>query len=750
MAAFASPERFARFSTRRPWTVVAIWAALLVLSFFAVSRIGDVLTTSGGNYVSTESERGDNLLEDRFWGGELPGTEVVVVQSADRTVDAPAFAALLTDLTARLQALPEDVRSVGGFALSGDRSLVSPDGRTTILPVTLAGAKDDAEDHIKPLVNVLDRFDGRDGFTVVTGGDGSSNLAFTETSKSDLETAEVFGIPVALLILVLVFGALVAAGLPILLGLGAIIVALGATAVIGQAFELLTFVINFVTTMGLAVGIDYTLVIVQRVREERARGLDRDSAIIRAGATASRSVLFSGLAVIVALFGMVLVPNSIFRSLGIGAILVVAAAVLAALTLLPAVLRLLGDRMNAVRIRIPWRRQTTRSGSAAFWERSTRFVTRHPVASVVASVTLLAAAAVPYATIKLGWAGVSSLPSDTESHRAFSILNEEFSAGEISPVRIAVDTPDADGPQTAGAVSALLASLGQDHRFGAPSVQRNPSDPTILLITVPTTADPQGDIARDAVIDLRDRYVPAAFGENADNVYVTGNTAQGIDNTSIISDYTIPVFAFVLSLSFVILLVVFRSIVVPLKAMVMNLLSVGAAYGLMVLVFQHGIGSGLFGFQQVERIETWVPLFMFAVLFGLSMDYHVFLLSRIREHYNHTGDNTESIIHGVRSTAGMITGAAAIMIAVFAGFASGQMTMFQQMGFGLAVAVFLDATIVRIVLVPASMQLLGTRNWYLPRWLSWLPRVEVEGSLEPERTPAPHALPQGADALPGR
>ncbi len=226
---------------------------------------------------------------------------------------------------------------------------------------------------------------------------------------------------------------------------------------------------------------------------------------------------------------------------------------------------------------------------------------------------------------------------------------------------------------------------------------------------------------------LRNDLVPAAFGSTNANVYVGGATAAGIDDTNLISDYTIPVMAFVLGLSFVILLVVFRSIVVPLKAMVMNLLSVGAAYGLMVLVFQHGIGASFFGFQKVERIEAWVPLFMFAILFGLSMDYHVFLLTRIKERFDQTHNNAESVAYGVRSTAGMITGAALIMVAVFSGFAAGEMVMFQQFGFGLAVAILLDATIVRTVLVPASMELLGDRNWYLPSWLAWLPKIDIEG-----------------------
>jgi RND superfamily putative drug exporter len=736
-----SPERLARFSIRRPWTVVAIWAAVLAVSAALSMRVGDVLTASAENYVATESRTADELLKQRFYDGVLPARETVVVQSASRTVDDPAYREFVTGLTESLRGLSGNVAAVTNTYEAPDAGLVSQDRRTTLLPVSLAGKPEDADKTVEPVVKVIEQFDGKDGFTVATGGDGSISMAFTEVAKSDLETAEIFGIPTALVILVFVFGALVAAGIPLLLGIAAIIVAVGLSYAVGQQFELSTFVVNFITTMGLAVGIDYTLLIVQRVREERRRGLSRDEAIVRAGATASRAVLFSGIAVIVALCGMIIVPESIFRSMGIGAMLVVAAAVAAALTLLPAVLRLLGDRVNAIPIRIPFIGRRTGS-TASFWDRTTGMVMRHPVISVVASVTLLVSAAVPYATITLGWAGVSALPPGTQPGRAFSILSQTFPAGVISPTRIVIDAEDVDGGAIRAAADRLIATLGQDQDFGPAAFAANGTG-DLAQITVPIEGDPQGDAAQDAVRRLRGTYIPAAFDGVAGRVLVTGNTAMGMDNTGVISDYTVPVFAFVLGFSFIILLVVFRSIVVPIKAIIMNLLSVGAAYGLMVLVFQHGVGASLFGFGQIERIETWVPLFMFAVLFGLSMDYHVFLLTRIRERYEHTGDNAESVAYGVRSTAGLITGAAAIMVAVFSGFAAGEMVSFQQMGFGLAVAVLLDATIVRTVLVPASMELLGARNWYLPSWLNWLPKVSIEGSVEalPEQDRAPYPAP---------
>lgn len=742
-----SPERLASFSVRRPWLVVATWVVILVAAGMAASRVGEVLTTSAVNYVDTDSITANELVEERLYG-RLPGQELVVIQSASQTIDDPEFAALVKEITEKFRANTASVANVvNAFEAPPEAGLISDDRRTTILPVTLTGDRLEADKLAEPLLELTEEFDGQGGFTVVMAGDGSSALAFTHQAEKDLQSAELLGIPVAIVILMLVFGALVAAGMPIILGMLAIGIAIGVSAIIGTWFELSVFLVNFVTTMGLAVGIDYSLLIVQRVREERRNGLSVDAAILRAGATASRAVLFSGMTVVVALCGLVLVPNSIFRSLGVGAILVVAIAVILALTLLPAVLKLLGDRINAVRIRIPGLSRSN-AGGRGFWDRAVGVVMRHPVISVVFSVGLLVAASLPYVTIHLGWAGVSTLPESTSARRAFEILDQEFSAGLVSPARVVIDAPDVDDPAITGAVASLQDRVHDDPRFLPGEIERGQAG-NLLSVSFSLLGDPQSDEARDAITTLRNEYIPAAFNGTPGRVLVTGATAEGMDNTQIISDYTLPVFVFVLGLSFVILLVVFRSIVVPVKAMIMNLLSVGAAYGLMVLIFQHGVGNELLGFSQVERIEAWVPLFMFATVFGLSMDYHVFLLTRIRERFDHTGNNAESVAYGVRTTAGMITGAAAIMVAVFAGFASGEMVMFQQMGFGLAAAVILDATIVRTVLVPASMELLGARNWYLPAWLQWLPRVDVEGSNVPAPAPVPGAIPAGAESFAG-
>jgi len=707
-------------ATRHPWLVVGAWVALIVAGGVFAASIGGVLTTEAETYRESDSSRAEDLLVERFYGAE-PVQEFVLIHSDSATIADPGFTAAAQEVIAGLRA--EEGLEVVSYFETQAPNLVSASQQTLLIPVTVTSGEPD--ERAEDILHVLEPISERTGLTAVTGGEGSIALAFNETSEKDLQTAELIGLPIALVILVIVFGTLVAAGVPLLLGIVSIVVALGLTALIGRGFELSIFVVNIITTMGLAVGIDYSLLVIQRFREERANGLSRDAAIEKAGGTASRAVLFSGITVVVALSGLILVPQSIFRSMGVGAIVVVIAAVAASLTLLPAMLRLLGDRVDKIAIRIPGRRRKAKS-ERNFWDRSTGLVMRHPWISVIGSSALLIAAALPYVTVELGWAGVSTLPADSSARQAFALLDEEFSGGLVGPTRIVVESTTLASAPVQGGIEAMVDRLASDPVFGPATVTTNEAG-DIALIETTILGDPQGDEARAAVGRIRSDYVASAFGGTPATVLVTGNTALGIDDTQLISDYTIPVMAFVLGLSFIILLVVFRSIVVPIKAMIMNLLSVGAAYGLMVLVFQHGYLANFFGFQQVERIEAWVPLFMFAILFGLSMDYHVFLLTRIKERFDQTKNNAESVAYGVRSTAGMITGAAAVMIAVFTGFAAGETVMLQQFGFGLAVAIFLDATIVRIVLVPASMQLLGDRNWYLPSWLGWLPHIDVEG-----------------------
>ena len=721
-----STEALARASARRPWLTIGAWFALLVVSgFLIMNLLGDALTTDADITTNPQSKQARKLIEDRLRGPQRVN-EIVIVQSDSATVDDPAFRRVVEGLYQDITALGPGVVAGGtNFYQSGDQSLVSSDRHITILPFAMAGNFEDATDNIDRVLDVV-RSPQADGFGVSIAGNASMGKDFEEAAQNDLQTGEAFGIPIALVILALVFGAVAASLIPVVLALLSIILAVAATAVLGQAFQLSFFVTNVITMIGLAVGIDYSLFIVSRYREERLRGLDKLEAIARAGSTASRTVLFSGVTVIIALLGMLIVPQTIFRSIAAGAVLVAVMAVAASLTLLPAVLSLLGDRVNWGRIPLVQRGQARfdEQRPGGFWDRLARTVMRHPVAAFVASAGLLIAAAIPYFDINTGFSGVSTLPDSLPAKQAFLTLDREFSAGLVAPAQVVIDG-QVNSPEVQQAVQRLDSILAGDSAFGSPVYEANAAG-DLALVEVPVAGDPNSPQAERAVQRLRDDYVPRAFSGVPARALVGGFTAENLDGFDMLARYTPIVFAFVLGLSFVLLMVVFRSIVVPIKAVIMNLLSVGAAYGLLVLVTQEGVGAGLFGFQQVESIEAWLPIFLFAVLFGLSMDYHVFLLSRIRERYDQTRANTDAVVFGVRSTGRLITGAALIMVAVFGGFAAGDLVMFQEMGFGAGVAVLIDATIVRSILVPASMRLLGDWNWYLPSVLRWLPDMRVE------------------------
>ncbi len=536
----------------------------------------------------------------------------------------------------------------------------------------------------------------------------------------------------ALVILVAVFGAVVAAAVPIVVALMTIAVAVALVAVVGQAFELSFFVTNMITMMGLAVGIDYSLFVVSRYREERQRGRQKLAANRghrghgQPGRVLQRHDRGAGPA------GHDPRPQHQLPQPGGGSHLGGGGGGRLP-DVLPAVLGLLGDRIDALRVR--QRRPAAGPRPGGFWDTVTRGVMARPVASLVVGGGLLVVAAVSAFDMSTGFSGVTTVPDELPSKQAFTSLVRDFPGGLGAPVEIVVDG-DIYTPEVQGGIESLRGDLRADPFFGPPEVEVNPTG-DLALVSAPLRGDPASEAAVAAIERVREDYVPQAFAPGGARALVGRETAFNKDFFDVTDRYLPIVFGFVLGLSVVLLTVAFRSIVVPLKAIAMNLLSVGAAYGLIVLVSQRGGGVGVLGFQQVEVIEAWLPLFLLSVLFGLSMDYHVFLLSRIREHFDQTGDNTESVAYGLRTTAGIITGAALIMVAVFSGFAAGRMVAFQQMGFGLGVAVLIDATIVRSVLAPASMKLLGHCNWYLPRWLGWLPHLQVEGASDGPTWPAP-------------
>jgi uncharacterized membrane protein YdfJ with MMPL/SSD domain len=711
-------ERLARACARRPWRVLGGWVLAVVASVVLIATLlGEALTSTAEVTTPTDSRRADQLLAERRGSGPAP-SEVVVVRSPTLTAEDPAFQDQVRRL--RQQAMATGVLDQAAAARV-EQLPVSPDRHAVLVPLPLRG------DDVEPLVELVQAADGRGGFDVEIVGEATADRDFEELSGQDLREGELlFGLPAAIVVLLLVFGSLVAGLVPLGLAIVSILVAVALAALVGQGFALSVFVVNMITGMGLALGIDYSLFVLSRYREERAGGRAVADAIGTAGATASRSVLFSGLAFALAMVGMVLVPDTILRSLAVGAIIVGVVSVVAALTLLPALLGLLGDRVNALRLPIVGR-GLARSGGAEgrWWSRVVTAVVARPVLGLVVSAGLLLALAVPLTGLERGFAGVRTLPDRFPSKQGLVALEASFPGATTEPARVVIDG-EVTSPEVKAAIERLRRDLEGRSRFGPATLEANDAG-DLAVLSVPVGADAESAQAYAAVRELREELIPAAFAGVDAQVLVTGDTAENLDYFAIIGRWLPLVFVFVLGLSFVLLVLAFRTIVVPAVAIVLNLLSVGAAYGLLVGVFQHGWGADLLGLQQVDAVEAWVPLFLFAVLFGLSMDYQVFLLSRIHERYGQVQDPRGAVVFGVGSTARIITGAALIIVVVFCGFAAGDLVMFQQMGFGVAVSLLLDATIVRSVLMPATLAILGDRAWYMPRWLGWLPRLTIEG-----------------------
>jgi RND superfamily putative drug exporter len=744
-----NPETIARASSRHPWRTIGVWLVLIAAMGALSSRLlSDVLTQDIQFTNSPESVKAQNVLDAKFGQSRTEDNEFLIVHSDTYTVDDPQFEAFVKQLQGRVISLdgnilagpPTTYYDIVKQAPDQAAGLVSQDKHYTLVPVTLKDFEDATIQKLRDIAASTQE----NGFSVQMAGTGSLNVDFTKIAEEDLRKGESIGIGVALIVLIIVFGAIVAAIVPIVMAIFAIAVALGLVALIGQLFSFNLFVENMVTMIGLAVGIDYSLFIVSRYREERKKGFAKLDAIGAAGATANRAVFFSGLTVVLALLGMMIFPATIFRSLAGGAILVTIAALGASMTLLPAILAILGDRVNWPRLAKRARVDSDFDPRGGMWDRLTRGVMARPVVFLVASLLVLGGLGSFYFQLHRGTSqNVSTLPDDFPSKQAFVTLQQEFSGGLTDPAKIVI-TGDVESSEAQAAIKRLQEAIASDPAFSPKTTVTTSEDGTAIEVDAYFRGDPSSDAAFEAIRDLRTRIAPSAFqGVSGVQVLVGGNPAFFTDFLDTVGTYQWIVLVFVLGLSFVLLTVVFRSIVLPLKAIIMNLLSVGAAYGALTLVFQKGVGIGFFNalgfqFQKTPAIEAWLPLFLFSVLFGLSMDYHVFLLSRIREEYDKTHNNTESVAYGLRTTAGIITGAALIMVAVFGGFAAGRLGPLQQMGFGLAVAVFMDATIVRTLLVPAAMRLLGDVNWYLPSWLQWLPQIHVEGhepTMEPVRVP---------------
>lgn len=717
--------RIARTTASRPWITIAAWLVTLVAAIAAAGGLNSALTQDDSLLITTESgtvTELDELLRDTE--NEL-ASELILVRSSAHAVAPSSFGD--SSFMAAIDEVTRTVQGVAGVSSVEAPSVQSPfpvsqDGSVALVSVGFDPGE--TGQHTRGYVDTIQELD-IDGFHVTAFGMESGQLVFEELAEQTLVRGETIGIGVALVILAIVFGALVAAGIPLVVAVVSITMSLGAIAIVGQALDLSFFVVNMVTMMGLALGIDYSLIMVQRFREELAQGRTVSDAVGVAGATANRAVLFSGITVVISLVGLFVVPSTMMRSLGAGAVIVAIMSVVTALTLLPAVLKLLGHRVN--KARVPFARPGRES---RVWSAVAAVVIRRPVAWGAAGLAVLGLLAVPALGMRMATPGLDSLPADNELRVANETLVEDFGMGR-SGTTVVIENASGAVSQ----VESLAQTIEADAAFAETQVEWVDTTAFIDTRDVYDSADP---LAADAIERLRDHVVPDVLAGTGTTAHVGGDQAADMDFARLIFDSAPWVLLIVLSASFVLLLVAFRSVVVPAIAIALNLLSTAAAFGLLVVVFQWGLGASLLGLAQVDSIAPWIPLFLFAVLFGLSMDYHVFLLSRVKERFDLTGDTEHAVSYGLRRTGSLITGAALIMVAVFGGFALGDLAEFSQMGFGLAAAVIIDATIVRSLLVPAIMAKLGNANWYLPSWLAWLPQVSVEG-------PDPVAAPKAED-----
>ncbi len=649
--------------------------------------------------------------------------ESVLVQSKAQTTGDSAFRAAVADVTRTVSGLPQTqrVRSPLEPANSGQ---VSSDRHSALVQFEIRGDQDKADKKVQPILDAVDRAQQRHpGFSVAEFGFASATHELNNTLTKDFQRAEYSSLPVTLVILLFAFGALVAAGLPVLLAFSGVLSTIGLGALASHVVPAGDATKSVVLLIGMAVGIDYSLFYLRREREERARGLSPREALLKAAGTSGHAVFISGLTVLIAMAGMLFTGNAVFTSIAIGAMLMVAVALIGSLSILPALLAKLGHKVD--RGRIPFLGRSV-GREPRLWGFVLDRVLRRPLLSAVVSGGALLVLALPTLTLH------TQLPSFTDLPRSLPIVGTYESIqrafpGAQTPAEVVVAADDVTAPRVQRSIVALeQRALASGQMFKPISTEINPSR-TVETVSISLAGNGSNGTSVAALHMLRDRVIPASVGRlQGVDAAVTGETAGSHDFNQQMKSHAPLVFAFVLALCFLLLLVTFRSIVIPIKAVLLNLLSVGAAYGLLVLVFQHHFAEGILGFHSNGAITSWLPLFMFVILFGLSMDYHVFILSRIKELVDDGMPTEQAVATGIKRTAGTVTSAAVVMVAVFAIFATLRTLDIKQMGFGLAAAILIDATVVRAVLLPAVMKMLGDWNWYLPTWLEWLPRFNTE------------------------
>jgi len=709
------------------------WLAFVAVAFLLGSAVGTKNVDPNASGPG-QSGRMDRILDAGF---KLPASESVLVQSPSARVGTPAFDAAVADVVARVSKAAA-VKNVESPLDPGNAGQIAKGRRSALVEFDIRGDAIDAGDKLGPVLKSVDDAQrAHPGFFIGEFGGASAAKGVDTAFAHDLKSAGALSIPLTLIILVVAFGALVAAGIPLLLALTAVFATFGLVALPSHLLPLAQEAPAVVLLIGLAVGVDYSMFYLRREREERAAGRSERAALEAAAATSGRSVLISGLTVMVAMAGLFLSGDATFASFGYATMIVVAVAMLGSLTVLPAVLGKLGDRVERGRVPLVGRLRRA-NGNGRMWASLVERVLRRPLLSAVLAVAFLLALAVPAVKLHISTPGPDTFPGSLAVVKTYNRMQQAF-PGKALPANVIVKAPNIDAPAVRDAIARLQERALASGRAHTPiTVDRNGAG-TIANITIPIDGTGTDAASNASLALLRTTIVPATVGALPDTeAGVTGLTAEWKDQQDQMKSKLPYVIGFVLLFAFCLMLVAFRSIVVAIKAILLNLLSVAAAYGVLVLVFQHGIGKGVLGFSSTAGIDPSVPLLLFVILFGLSMDYHVFIVSRIRETFDRGANMDDAIADGIKSTAGVVTSAAIVMFAVFSIFATLSMLMFKQFGVGLAAAILIDATIVRAVLLPATMKLLGERNWYLPRWLQWLPRPERGVSeTPPEIRPTP-------------
>jgi uncharacterized membrane protein YdfJ with MMPL/SSD domain len=718
--------RAGRWSAQHRKTAIIGWLVFVVGLFMVGKSIGTE------NVAPQDSGVGESGQAQKAAFEAFPEKSdgMVLVQGDPGSAGEADFHASVDEVVTRLRAT-EGVTAVASPYEAGKAGQISADRSSALVNYELPGDAEETKALVDgPIASVEAVQKANPGLWIGEFGDASANKALMEKENGDMSKAGMTSLPFTLLILLFAFGALVAAGVPLLLAISAIVATMGLLGPVSQISPINPAVAHVVMLVGLAVGVDYSLFYIRRMRDERAAGRSNEAALEVAAATSGRAVLISGLTVMVAMAGMYFGGVSNFAAFATGTILVVAVAVIGSLTALPALLSALGDNID--RGQVPGiGRLKRRIAGIGIWSRIIDRVLRRPLLSAVLSAGLLLVLAVPTLGIHTALSGVESFPRELEVMQTYDRIQDKFPAERLS-ADVVVEANDVTSPQVQGAIDRLgEQTAARPGLFeGLSTVEVSP-DKTVASVAVPIAGNGTDSVSNRALDELRGEIVPSTVGQvSGVEANVTGETAGIKDFNDTMTSHLPYVFGFVILAAFLLLLVTFRSIVIPIKAIALNLLSVGAAYGILIWLFQHGHGESLLGFESTGAITAWLPLFLFVILFGLSMDYHVLILTRIRELYDGGMSTEEAVSEGIKGTAGVITTAAVVMVGVFAMFATIANVEMKQMGVGLAVAVLLDATLVRGVLLPATMSLLGDRNWWLPRRLGWLPQIK-KGESEP-------------------